>query len=256
MTHDDNEKNLQALCKMCHSVKTKRFMMKHIGNINDINNIDYVSDINDIDYIDDVSDIDYIDDTGDINDIDIECNNKIIVNNNILSPFGQEEIDKLTIKDKILILTSNINPLIMLVLKTNLDPSKSKYHNIGYTDLKSSFSIIFHNKMWSKKGFNSIMNVYLHLKYKDLLKIYNEIGEYLRVNVNKKIINTRNIIEAKTEFYAKLKKKLILTLKIHFYNNCHLVKNARKKINYFCVRLLNKSIFSNDINNNYDIIIL
>ena len=28
LTKDDNQDNLQALCKMCHSVKTKRFMMK------------------------------------------------------------------------------------------------------------------------------------------------------------------------------------------------------------------------------------
>lgn len=31
ITKDDTEKNLQALCLSCHSVKTKRFMLEKIG---------------------------------------------------------------------------------------------------------------------------------------------------------------------------------------------------------------------------------
>lgn len=90
-----------------------------------------------------------INNSGNIYGDQIINNGKMIINNNnnyyILFPFSQE-IDKLTTEDKICIFSSDENPIIMIVIKTNLNPNNPEYHNEkllckaqNFTFLKSEY---------------------------------------------------------------------------------------------------------------------
>ena len=48
----------------------------------------------------------------------------VIINKNyyFISPFNHEEIDKLTPEEKLAIFASNENPIVMIIIKTNLNP--------------------------------------------------------------------------------------------------------------------------------------
>lgn len=73
-------------------------------------------------------------------------NNNTIINNYYMTPFGNEQIDKLTTQDKLAILLSNEDPIIQIIVKTNLNSTMTEYHNIGYADLKSGYGYIFNGE--------------------------------------------------------------------------------------------------------------
>lgn len=120
----------------------------------------------------------------------IKAKGNVIVGNNnnnnyyYISPFGKEEINKLTIIEKMSILLSQENPIIEIILITNLNPDKPEYHNIGYTDLKSGYGIIFNGKTWERKEINIIINELLAAKKNDLFKIKLEINQH-QMNIEK-----------------------------------------------------------------------
>lgn len=138
-------------------------------------------------------------------------NGNININNNyFISPFGNEEISKLTTQDKIAILISNDNPIITIILKTNLNPLLPEYHNVGYIDLKSGYGFIYNGETWEKKEIRTTMNTLLNFKGRDLKKIHDEVSKYLTSEHNKNIINIlydiNNILEPKHEYQIKSKK--------------------------------------------------
>jgi hypothetical protein len=159
----------------------------------------------------------------------------VIINKNyyLISPFGQEEIDKLTTEEKFAIFLSDDNPIIMIIIKTNLNHHKIQYHNIGYTNLNSGYGFVFNGKSWEKKEIESIMNDLLNSKRKDLLKIYAEIKDFLSENdtknIENKLDNVNNNIEPKLVHHVKSKKKLVMNLKTHFFNNRTLIIDAIKR---------------------------
>ncbi|AUL78462.1 mg15 protein [Tupanvirus deep ocean] len=164
--------------------------------------------------------------------------NKIIVDNStnnyfFIAPFSQEEIDGLTPEEKLLIFTSNENPIVMIIIKTNLNPTAYQYHNVGYTNMNKSYGYIFNGETWQKKEISAIMNELLNSKRKDLLTIYDEIKEYLpdedNKNIQIKIDNIKNTVEPKHEHHARSKRKLVLNLKNTFCNNKHLIIEAMEK---------------------------
>jgi len=169
---------------------------------------------------------------GNINQI-IGDKNLIVNNYYFISPFSQEEIDKLTTQEKIAIFSSDENPIIMIVIKTNLNPSNQEYHNVGYTDLNSGYGYIFNGETWEKKGIKTIMEDLLNSKRKDLIKIYNEIKDFLSEEDNKNIENKlddiENDIEPKYEHHIRSKRRLVTNLKTRFYNNKHLIIEAMQK---------------------------
>ena len=135
-----------------------------------------------------------------------------IINNNyyVLCPFSQEEINKLSTDDKICIFSSNENPIIMIVIKTNLNPETKEYHNVGYTDLNNGYGYIYNGKIWIKKEIHSIINEILNSKQRDLLKIHDEIKDFLPEEENKlienKLTEIRDCVEPKLETHVNRKK--------------------------------------------------
>jgi len=163
--------------------------------------------------------------------------NKIIIDNSknyfFIAPFSQEEIDDLTPDEKFKIFDSNENPIVMIIIKTNLNPSTPQYHNIGYTNMNKAYGYIFNGNTWQKKEISAIMNDLLNSKRKDLLKVYDEIKEYLPEEQNKdvkiKIDDIENTIDPKLEHQVRSKRKLVLNLKNKFCNNKHLIIEAMYK---------------------------
>lgn len=195
---------------------------------------------------------------GDHNTINNINNNKIINNNiNIILPFNDEEISKLSILDKLHLFMSGENPIVMIIIMTNLNPSYPEYHNVGYTDLKSSYGYIYDGKIWIKKEISAILNDLLNSKEKDLLKIYNYIKEYFSEEQNKNIQNDlskikKYYIEPKLDLDFKYKKNLITHLKAKFYNNRHLIIKSIKNGLPICELPYNplpqQSIFKDGLN--------
>ncbi len=182
--------------------------------------------------------------TGDMTNITNKNSNNGIVNNNngnvvinknnknyyFISPFGQEEISKLTSLEKMATLLSQENPIIEIILITNLNPHKPEYHNIGYTDLKSGYGVMFNGKTWERKEVNAMINELLMLKKNDLFKIRLEISPYLSKEhkkiIEEKLQNVRDNVEPRLEHHVKSKKKLIKNLKTHLVNNRSIVQEA------------------------------
>lgn len=166
------------------------------------------------------------------NPIQIVGNHNKVINKNfyLISPFGEEEIEKLTTKDKIRIFSSDDNTIVMIIIKTNLNPLTPIYHNDGYTDLKSGYGLVYNGKSWENKSIKTIMDDLLNSKRKDLLKIYEEIKIYLSNDDNEDIENKLedidNNVEPKYDYQFKSKKNLIKNLKTQFFNNRHLVKKS------------------------------
>ena len=121
----------------------------------------------------------------------------------------------------------------MIIIKTNLNAQLTKYHNVGYTDLNSGYGIIFNGEIWEKKDIKTIMNELLASKRRDLLKIHDEIKEFLTTednsNINEVLDDIENIVMPKNEFHIKSKKNLVTDLKTRFYNNRKLIKKSIKK---------------------------
>lgn len=150
-----------------------------------------------------------------------------------ICPFSTEGVAKLSTQDKITLFSSKENPIVMIVTKTNLNPSIPEFHNVGYRDLNSRYGIIFNGNTWEKKDIQSIMNELLNSKRKDLLEIHEEISKYLSIednkNINDVLIDIENTVMPKIDHHIKSKKKLVANLKTHFYNNRNLITKSIKK---------------------------
>ena len=146
--------------------------------------------------------------------------NKIVINKHYhISAFGKEEIDELTPEEKLAIFTSDTNPIVMIIIKTNLNSSMPQYHNVGYTNMNLGWGYIYNGETWEKKEIQAIMNDLLNSKRNDLVKIYKEIRDYLSEEQNKyiktKMDDINKNVEPKFEREVRSKKRLVFDLK-HF----------------------------------------
>ena len=159
-------------------------------------------------------------------------NGKIIVKNYNLFPFGKDGVDCLSIPEKITIFSSDENPMEMIIVKVNLDINKPNHHNVGIKDLQSGYGIIFDGDKWLTERISAIMEVLLESKEKDLLKIHDEIKDFLSDDVNKSIKDTLNDLNHNlnrgNHIDIKSKKTLIAHLKKYFYNNRKLAIKFKK----------------------------
>jgi len=150
-----------------------------------------------------------------------------------LYPFGQDGIDKLSIDDMVCIFSSDENPMIMIIFKTNLNPKIIEYHNVGYTDLSKGYGYIFNGKSWIKKEIIAIINEMLDSKQKDLIKIHEEIKDFLPEEANKlienKLTEIRDCVEPRLETHIRSKRRLATNLKTRLCNNRHLLRESIKR---------------------------
>lgn len=153
-----------------------------------------------------------------------------IKNNISLVPYGNSELDDLSMEDKIEIFSSNESPIIMIVIKTNLNPKLPQYHNVGYKDLNSAYGFIFNGEAWPKKRIEYVMDDLLGTKEADLITLHEEIKEYLTEKENRdikcKLDSIRINVKPKLEHDFKFKRKLITNLKNQFYNRRDLLTKS------------------------------
>lgn len=181
----------------------------------------------------------------------------IVINNNyqFILPFGNEETDTLTPEEKLAIFASDTNPIVMIIIKTNLNPLTPQYHNVGYKNMNLGWGFIYNGETWEKKEIEAIMNDLLNSKRKDLINIYNEIKEYLSEEQNKnietKIDDIGNTVEPRLEHQVRSKKRLVLNLKTKFSDNRHLVIEAIKKSNKPIIDKYNTKTHNIDLKEGY-----
>ena len=143
----------------------------------------------------------------------------------------------------------------MIVIKTNLNPLFPEYHNVGYTDLNSGYGYVYNGETWEKKCIKTIMDDLLNSKRNDLIKIYEEIKDYLseenNKNIGDRLDGIDNDIEPIHEHHAKSKKRLVINLKTRFYNNRHLIldsiKNSKKPIKEVNAKNTTKNILKDGL---------
>lgn len=158
-------------------------------------------------------------------------NGNVIMNNYNLFTFGKDGIDCLTTPEKIAIFFSDENPMEMIIVKVNLDSKKKNHHNVGYTDQHSGYGIIFDGNKWLTERIDIILQILFESKEKDLLKIYDEIKDFLSDDLNGTIRNKLNdlskAIEPRNKIDLDAKRNLIAHLKKHLYNNRNLALDAK-----------------------------
>lgn len=103
-----------------------------------------------------------------------------------VQPFGMEEIEKLTMEQKLEVLMAD-DMITALIMKTNLNPELTIYHNTYYPDEDSDDGYILTEDCWLKKNIDLIANEMMKNKYRDLMKIYDELKGNLETSARAKI---------------------------------------------------------------------
>lgn len=150
-------------------------------------------------------------------------------------PFGNYQLDEdLTITEKIDIFTSRCSIIEMVVFKTHLNLSLEKYHNCGISDLHSGYGIIYDGNNWKCWPIKDIMDVIIENCRQNSLDLYNKIKHFIRNDTCEEIENELNTVKNFFGIDAKVKKRLVLSLKSNFYDQRNLVqiaiKNSGKQI--------------------------
>ena len=189
------------------------------------------------------------------NQVKAESDSPVIIGNNNtivkynLFPFALDGIDCLTTSEKVAIFTSDKNPYEMIIIKVNLDPLKLNHHNISIPDLHSGYGMIFNEHEWITEKISVILEILLNSKEKDLLKIRNEIREFMSEDANKRIKNTMDdfntTLNPRNPVEIKAKNILTTQLKKYFYNKRGLAKEAIKNT-------INTTTPEEQNNNNYE----
>ena len=101
--------------------------------------------------------------------------------NIFILPFGGEEINRLSMEDKLEIFASK-DPITSLITKTNLNPLFPEYHNVGFglESKADNYGVIYNGTSFEKRNIDIIMDELLHAKKRDLEKISEEIKQYLK----------------------------------------------------------------------------
>jgi len=124
---DDNLENKDNYCGKCDKYFSRPYTLKRhldtICNKNPTPNINNATTKK--------GNINQVINTGD--------NNKIIIKQYNLLPFGKDGINCLSIPEKIKIFSSDENPMEMIIVKVNLNPDRINHHNVGYTDRHSGY---------------------------------------------------------------------------------------------------------------------
>ena len=159
-------------------------------------------------------------------------NFKSVNNYYFISPFGKSEINKLTFEDRIKIFSNNDHPLIMIIKNTNLNTSTPEFHNVGYIDDHSIWGYVYDGENWIKDKINNILTELLNSKRDDLIKIYNDIKEFISeddsVRISCNLDHMKYEIVPLDEKQRGYKRKLFSDTKKKLFDKRNLCLNAIK----------------------------
>jgi len=156
-------------------------------------------------------------------------NNGIIINNNIV-PLGKEKLEnKLTEKQKLLILNASNNAHTALTDLIYTNPEFKEYRNVYITNLSNGIGYIYDNKknQYIVKSKKFIMNNYSDERIWDIENFLAELNDKLDDIIVNKVETLINDYFKDEEFNDKIKKELLFTL----YNNKIHVKKIYESCN-------------------------
>lgn len=142
-----------------------------------------------------------------------------------MAKFGEDGVKFLTLEERLKVFACGLNAIEALILMVNLDDEKYTHHNVGISDTKTGYGIIYDGKTWYFERINIIIEVLLASKQKDLVEIADSIKDILSDKDNKHIqekINECKLIRID----PKSIKTFTLCVKKHFWEKRHLAKNA------------------------------
>lgn len=218
-----DNKEVNNYCEKCNKYFSRPYTLnRHIRTIHDKNKTPNFNKINTNN-----GNNNQIINTGD--------NNKIIVKQYNIYPFGKYELDDLSTTEKIAIFSSNLNPIEMIVIKTHLNPDKTQYHNCGFDDLHSGYGIIYDGEKWEHWRISLIMNSLIEIGQENSLKLYEKIKHFFIDDAKKSIEysldSNKYLTRPRNDHFnidISCKKNLIAHIKTKFYDKCYLVEEAMK----------------------------
>ena len=160
--------------------------------------------------------------------------NKSIVNNFCinynLAPFCKEDINCLTLAEKIEVLNSD-NVLETIIIRVNFNPDKINNHNFFYKDVKNGYGMIYDGKTWKKERINCILELLCEAREQNLKDIYAQIDFYLsaedKTQIKQVLDKVNKLIKPRFEDYGKKDKNIFFAhLKKHMVNNSILGETA------------------------------
>lgn len=130
--------------------------------------------------------------------------------------YDLDDINDLTLFEQYLSLTSKESPYTTLLDHLNLNPIKTKYHNIKYKDIHRNTIDVYNGKKWIKELVNNAVANVVDSK-RILIRL---ILDRFRIFINDKAIK----LTAEAYYYGSAKnfyfhKKVIQHMKLHLYNN-------------------------------------
>jgi hypothetical protein len=175
----------------------------------------------------------------------IKTMNHSTVNNNIIkitiNPFLQDDMSKLSDKQKISIMKKCYMALPELIKQVNFNPNIPENHNMYISDIKSKYGRINDGKKWIIEKVDKLVDDVISKKKDDMEDLLDEFADDIPEKVIDKI---RDVIETldydplsddiKDKEKIKFRKKIIDEVKMMLYNNKDVVletKNKNKKVN-------------------------
>lgn len=198
------KKHQELNCKVLKKMKSNNTTNTQtiICKINDINdNEEYANTSNE--------DID----TSDVSNESITMALKII-------PFNETSINDLTCIELEKLFLSEKNLIEELVIMTNLNPDKPQYHNILFTNVKSSDGTAYEKNGWIDDSIDNIINTLINFKIKDL-KLISNFEYFSNPDHKQRIINTSEKFGNKN---CNSRKKIIKRLKLLFHDNHDMIR--------------------------------
>jgi hypothetical protein len=154
------------------------------------------------------------------NNTNIQTQNNIQINQ-IIVPFGNENLEKMTISEYKKLMIRGMNSVPEFVKYIHFNKDKPEYHNIYISNIRDSHVLIYDGNNWQLRDRDETIDQ-LYNDKADILEM--KFEEMLDKFDDRTIIMFRKFLKIKdtdNEIVKKIKKEL----KIILYNNRKLVKN-------------------------------
>ena len=152
--------------------------------------------------------------------INENCHNTNITINPtiIIHPFTTYDIFDLTIYEQYRTLSSEVSPYTSILDHYNLNPNRPQYHNMNLGNIKTNIMDVHDGTKWEKESIACVLNL-LVPTHQDLIgALLNRFRIFINVNALKLIPLAIYYGCAENLKYYK---QIILSVKLHIYNNRH-----------------------------------